>query len=201
MNRLIGAFMASSRTFKTLTALLAAMTVGAFALIVMGTAPHTPALPLAAVNTVVENGPTRVICETDTVLRTSNWRNVVVHLTSSLDSATISEAHFVIVPAADGSDDVLLKNTPLWRAQKSGTQVYSLGDSFNDETIGVVLVGDFTNGKPSQEQFDRLMHLVRSLQRHFHVGADRVYLPNDIDPRFETPVSFPAKAFHHHLLR
>ena len=193
--------MASSRTFKTFTALLAAMTVGAFALIVMGTAPHTPAIPLAAVNTVVENGPTSVICDTDTVLRTSNWQNIVVRMTPTLDSPTVAQSHFVIVPASDGSGTILLKNTPLWRGQKGGTQIYSLGDAFNNETIGVCLIGDFSTDQPSQEQFDSLMHLVRSLQRHFRVESGRVYLPQDIDPRFETPAAFPAKPFHDYLLR
>ena len=177
------------------------MTVGAFALIVMGTAPHTPAVPLAAINPASTDNATQVVFDTDIPLRTGNWNNIVIHVVPNLDSQAVQDSHFVIVQASDGSGLVLERATPLWRKQKSGTQVYSLGDTFNDEAIGICVVGDFSSELISEGQFNSLMHFVQLLQRYCLVGADRVYLPQDIDPNRKTPAGFPAKAFHHHLLR
>ena len=176
------------------------MTVGAFALIVMGTAPHTPAVPLAAINPAVNDGPTQVICETDVILRIGNWNNIVVNVVPTLDDQAIQDSHFVIVQSSDGSGEILQSSTPLWRKQKSGTQVYSLGSTFNDEAIGVCLVGDFASREVSQEEFDSLMYFVRSLQRHFQVPSERVYLPQTVDASRKTPAGFPANAFHRYLL-
>ncbi len=199
MDRLYGAFMASSRTIKTLTALLAAMTIGVFTLMLMETEPYQPPVSLAAVG--AGSPATAVIADTEVPIQTAKWRNLVIHTTGAEGADIVNQCHFVLT--VDGnSGEMKLQGTPLWRTQQTGVGTRRLGDEFNAGSIGVCLVGDFSVNPPTAEQFDELMMLVKSLQKHFGIGSDRVYLLGDIDPLSRSPGdAFPARAFEQHLVR
>ena len=198
MDRLYGAFMASSRTIKTLSALLAAMTVGVFTLMLMETEPYQPPVSLAAVE--ASNAQASVITDTDAPIQAHRWRSIVVHATGAEGLDVVQQCHFVITPDPDGEPTVA--STALWRAQQAGRQTRRLGQEFNSASIGVCLVGDFSTDPPTGKQFNELMALVKDLQKSFHVDHDRVYLVRDIDPLSRSPGgAFPARAFEQHLIR
>jgi len=198
MDRLYEAFMASSRTIKTLTALLAAMTVGVFTLMLMETEPYQPVVSLAAVG--AGSPPAAVISDTEAPIQANRWRNIVVHATGAEGIGIIEQCHFVLT--SDGSGRTVLASTALWRAQQTGRQTRHLGEQFNAASVGVCIVGDFSTDPPTAEQFNELITLVKCLQKSFRIGYDRVYLLGDIDPPSRSPGdAFPARAFEQHLIR
>jgi len=198
MDRLCEAFMASSRTIKTLTALLAAMTVGVFTLMLMETEPYQPPVSLAALG--AGTAPAAVISDTEAPIHANRWRNIVVRATGAESADVIEQCHFVLT--SDDSGRTVLASTALWRAQQTGRQAHHLGEQFNTASVGVCLVGDFSTDPPTAEQFNELMTLVKCLQKNFHIGHDRVYLLGDIDPLSRSPGdAFPARAFEQHLIR
>lgn len=193
--------MASSRTIKTLTALLAAMTAGVFTLMLMETEPYQPDTSLTAVG--VRNPVAAIISDTEAVVRAARWRNIVIHTTGAEGNDVVNECHFILAPAGDGSSEMLLQATDLWRAQQVARQTRGLGEAFDAESIiGVCIVGDFSVNRPTDEQFDKLVTLVTSLQKHFDIGAARVYLLGHIDPLSQSPgPAFPARAFEQRLIK
>lgn len=198
MNRLYGAFMGSSRTVKTLTVLLAAMTVGVFVLMLMETEPYQPPVSLSAM--AVGSPVSALISDTAVPVRGAKWRSIVIHSTGAEGAQVASQCHFILSRADDGK--IELQSTSLWRSQQAGEQTGRLGEDFNSGSIGVCLVGDFSASSPGSQQFNQLMELVKSLQKHFHIGFDRVYLLSDIDPLSRSPGdAFPARAFEQHLIR
>jgi hypothetical protein len=190
--------MVASRTIRTLLALIAAMTVGSLALILMETAPvRPPVTHLAAVA-----GPTddSVDVISRAAIRVGKWRNIVVHTSvEGLDPQ--SECHFIVrtQPSADGG---YAQATALWNRQVDGNHVFVPGYTWNSDSIGICLDGDFSRTAQSPRQFQSLMGLVRSLQQTCGITADRVYLNRDIDPRSASPgPAFPAELFNSNLLK
>jgi hypothetical protein len=199
MNRLIGAFMASSRAFKTLTALLAAMTVGVFLTALMQTSPIVPIRPLAAV-APEDNDPLRAAVMTaDEEIHVERWQYVVVRTSESTSTDDVRQSHFVISPSPDNPDQFVLRRTPRWTQQLAGRQLASLGNA-NRDAIGVCIIGDFSQDAPTERQFEQIMAVVRMLQDVYAVSSDRVYLPTDENPDAANPGrAFPIARFHGEL--
>lgn len=191
--------MAGSRTVRTLTALLVAMTLGAFVLMLLETAPLRPSASyLAAV--APSPGSDEAIFETDVPLQPLKWRNIVVHSSASAHSGLAERTHFVIGPGADAASPVI-RATPLWKRQAEGHHVYVPWRDFNADSVGICLVGDFSRRGPTEAQLRVLIRLVQALQRTFRIAADRVYLHSDLDPGSGSPGrAFPGEAFTERLL-
>lgn len=181
-------------------ALLAAMTVGVFALMLMETEPYQPAVSLTAIG--AGSRVTSIISDTEVPINSAKWCNIVVHAATAEGIDVVEQCHFVVTLAGDGSDEAELQATALWRAQRAGHQTDRLGDDFNAESIGVCLVGDFSTNPPTAAQFNELMMLVRALQKNLRIGFDRVYLLGDIEPLSRSPgEAFPVRAFEQHLVK
>jgi len=192
--------MIGSRTFRTLTALLLAMTVGALILMLMETAPiQTKANYLAAL-APAPDGAASVVADTDVPAQPAKWRNVVVHSTGGEPADIAQRTHFVIEAGPNGGP-VTIRATALWKRQMEGHHVYVPWRDFNADSIGICLVGDFSRRPPAESQFQGLLRLVKTLQGSFRIPADRVYLLNDLDAGSASPGrEFPARRFAENLL-
>lgn len=188
--------MLGSRTIKTLVALLASMTIGAFALLFLDTGPSREVSQRLAAIAAPAGHAGRVLEDTAVPLQPIKWRNVVVHA-SGAEAADIAErCHFVI------HQDGQIQATPLWQRQLSGHHVYVPGRDFNADSIGICLVGEFSRQRPAQQQFAALIDLMHAIQPTFQIPADRVYLHSELDAYSNSPgMAFPAQQFAKRLYR
>jgi len=186
--------MARSRTIKTLAALLVTMTLATFALIAMETQPPTPPESVAAIARPTDSID-KIVTDTAIPIQPMKWRNIVVHTTGAEAPDMASRCHFVIeASSADGKG--LLRSTSLWQGQAEGNHVRAAGRNYNEDSIGICLIGDFSRKPPTQEQFKALLALVRDLQQRHNIPRDNVYFPSDLDPKVQSPgEAFPAKEF------
>ena len=193
--------MLGSRTIKTLTALVAAMTVGAIGLLALETAPIRPAgHNLAAVSNPADTHA-KAVLDTDVPIQPIKWRNIVIHSSGPRGRDVARRCHFVI--EAKASDDgQYVGATILWKRQGSGNHVFVPGRDFNADSIGICLMGDFSSKAPGSGQFQALVKLVQALQQRCNVSADHVYLHSQLDAHSRSPGdAFPSETFASHLLR
>ena len=189
--------MGGSRTVKTLTVLLVAMTLGALALMMLETEPVRPAAQPLAVLSPPPAGPAQVIYETSVPLQRDAWRYVVIHAAGSSDAPAASQCHLRIEP--DGKGGWKVDATPHWAKQQPSTHVTGF---WQNASIGVCLIGDFSRQAPDREQFNLLVDLVNTLQEVCKIPADKVYLYSDLVSRSTSPgEAFPAAKFASRLLR
>jgi len=194
--------MVGSRTIKVLAALVAAMTVGAFALIVMleSGGPVRPGdEDLAALRDHPE-GVSESVFRTAVPPQPLKWRNIVIHSTGA-EGNIASRCHFVIHDRGSNLEQCI-QSTALWKRQAEGNHVFVAGFDYNANSIGVCLAGDFASTAPSARQFEALVALVNGLQRMFNVPRDRVYLLSDLNPNSQSPgQAFPAERLNARLLK
>lgn len=190
--------MLGSRTIKSLTALVASMTVGTLVLMLLETAPIRPSddASLAAVSSDSQKTGQQVF-STQVPVKSDTWRNVVIHATGHEGAAIAEQCHFVL--SADGSG---FTATDLWRRQVAGSHIFAPGRDWNSDTIGICLDGDFMFDAPAERQFELLTSLVRTVQQACDIPADRVYLHGELVPHSRSPgEAFPNEAFNRRLLR
>lgn len=174
-----------------------AMTVGAIALMVLETEPVRPtAHPLEVVGPPPA-GAGKVVYDTRVPLQAILWRNVVIHASPARSDRLARGCHFVIDPASSG--DARIAATEYWRSQRAGTHI---GRPWQDSSIGICLIGDFSRRPPTRRQFDALVELVHLLQGTCNISADHVYLHSDLVARSASPgPAFPAEELSARLLR
>ncbi len=185
--------MVQSRTVRVLAALLIAMALGAFALMVLETNPIGSQSNLAVLSKPGEAHNYSVVFETDVPLQPIKWRNIIVH--ASVAGGVADRCHFVIRPGAGGGDAVAI-GTQLWKRQAESYHVTVPGRDWNADSVGICLMGDFSRRAPSSGQYSALVQLVQTLQSYFSISTDRVYLYRDLDSRTDSPgTAFPADDF------
>ncbi|GAH42056.1 unnamed protein product [marine sediment metagenome] len=187
--------MVGSRTATTLLALLAAMTCGAIVLWVMSGDPIPPADHAAVTDSVLRVDD--IVFDVQDPLRPARWRHIIVHASPSARSAVAQRCHFVL------DQDGHLESTARWKRQVDGQDISAVADSFNSESIGLCLVGDFSRRPPADAQFQLLVALTRLLQGEpFNIGPGHVYLRSDLDAFSDSPGgAFPGKKFAAQLRR
>ena len=175
------------------------MTAGAYVLMLMESAPiRPPSRSLAALST---SGPGtgRVVADTDVPLQPAKWRNIIVHAYEGQPAEMSRRMHFVIRPDSNGT--LVAEGTDLWKRQADGHHIYVPWRDFNADSIGICLIGRFSRRPPTDEQFQLLIDLVRTLQGTFRIPGDQVYLHSDLDGRSVSPGrAFPARTFTEGLL-
>ena len=82
--------------------------------------------------------------------------------------------HFVIGNGTDTADGQV-EVGPRWRIQKYGAHCRSPQDYYNEHGIGVCLVGNFDEDRPTAAQMDSLKKLVRHLSKTYDIPASRIY--------------------------
>jgi len=170
------------------------MTIGAFALMALETAPvRAPVQDLAAIATT--DAPCeQIVRRTDVPLQPIKWRNLIVHGSAAGPPDIAKRCHFIV--DADG----LITPTALWQRQQSGHHVYVPGRDFNADSVGVCLIGDFSRRSPPANQLAALVDLTRTLQHMFRIPDDRVYLHRELDRNSRSPgAAFPAGLFNRSL--
>ena len=178
------------------------MALGTLVLMIMETRPvstePTPALIRLADQPINMDA---LIRGTSVPLQPMKWRNIIVH--SSLNEAGLAKrCHFVIRPGAvEGSAEVIA--TDFWKYQTDAQHVTMPGMDWNEHSIGVCLVGDFSASGPPPAMYRDLVALVSSLQAECgNIRIDHVYLYRQIDNRTDSPGrAFPANDFWMSLSR
>jgi len=189
--------MGGSRTVKTLTALFVSMTLGALVLMLMETPPISATAQPLTVLAPPPAGAARTVHETASPIARGQWSAVVVHAAPSLADPVAQGCHFVIDRGPDGAWQVHASDA--WRAQQAGRHV---AGPWQERSIGVCLIGDFSTERPGAAQFDSLVELVNALQEICLIPADKVYLVSDLDARSTSPGRFfPAAKFSARLLK
>lgn len=158
--------MAGSRTIKTLTALLIAMTIGSFLLMLLASGPTTPGTAVAMI-TVPSDDILKVIQDRKYPLR-QNWQMVVVHSSNAEPADFAKRCHFII--DANGN----LSRTDLWARQMDGNHVYIYGADWNSVSIGVLVISD-PSKKRLQAQSDTLEKLVDGLCQTCKIPESKIY--------------------------
>jgi N-acetyl-anhydromuramyl-L-alanine amidase AmpD len=82
--------------------------------------------------------------------------------------------HFVIGNGTDTADGQV-EVGPRWKAQKYGAHCRSPEDYYNEHGIGICLVGNFDEGRPTAAQVQSLTKLVKYLRRTYDIPADKVF--------------------------
>lgn len=192
-----GLLMGSSRTVKTLTVLLIAMTFGAIGLMILETEPVRPTAPVLEVLAPPPAGAGKVVYETRAPLRVGAWQSLVIHAAPKPTARLAEGCHFQIRPLPAGGCDVLA--TDHWQKQRPGRHI---GGPWRDNSIGICLIGGFSRRRPAREQMASLIDLTHTLQEACGIPAERVYLHSDLVARSASPgAAFPAAEFSASLLR
>ena len=82
--------------------------------------------------------------------------------------------HFVIGNGTDTADGQV-EVGPRWRVQKYGAHCRSPQDYYNEHGIGVCLVGNFDEDRPTAAQMDSLKKLVRHLSKTYDIPPNKIY--------------------------
>ena len=116
------------------------------------------------------------------------WKAIVVHhsATPTGNMALFDKEHknkgwdgvgydFVIGNGSD-SGDGQIEVTFRWRQQVTGAHCRVEPDNWaNIDGIGICLVGNFNNTKPTKRQMDSLVKLTDFLQRRYRIPQSRIY--------------------------
>ncbi len=204
-----------SRTITTLAALVVAMGVGAFVLIMIETPPARPPAALRAgaadgSDAAADPNPSRaeraaLIRRTDVPVQLIKWRNIILYdagdnQTTGPTGHVAGGCHFLIGTAGTPSDGTV-RTTGLWRQQLDGNHVHGGRHPYSDEnSIGIRLFCDTGVSAPTSGQMAALTDLVRSLQAICQIPSDRVYIHSGPDTPGRLGRFFPLETFRSRLL-
>ena len=136
------------------------------------------------------------------------WKAIVIHhsATDTGNVASIDDYHrknngwdgigydFVIGNGA-GSGNGQVETTFRWTGQKTGAHCKTDESNWaNEDAVGICLVGNFDNSRPSSSQMASLMKLVRFLSERYNIPASRIYGHNTT-PGHITNTSCPGRNF------
>ncbi|HAJ56303.1 MAG TPA: hypothetical protein DCL35_00870 [Candidatus Omnitrophica bacterium] len=147
------------------------------------------------------------------VFKSTKWRYIVIHhsVTESGDARSLDLIHrrrgfdkglgyhFVIDKGTETRTDGQIEASPRWVKQMDGAHCNVAG--MNQCGIGICLVGDFTNERPTPKQMDSLVLLVNTLRKHYRIPLSRVIRHKDV-PGKNTACpgnSFPWEDFKRRL--
>jgi len=94
--------------------------------------------------------------------------------------------HFVIGNGSDTKDG-LVEVGPRWSEQRTGAHCRSPQDYYNEHGIGICLVGNFDQDRPSDAQQANLKKLVRYLCREYDIPASRVFTHGGVTGQTKCP--------------
>jgi hypothetical protein len=137
-----------------------------------------------------------------------SWKAIIIHhsATDTGNVASIDDYHrknngwdgigydFVIGNGA-GSGNGQVETTFRWTGQKTGAHCKTDESNWaNEDAVGICLVGNFDNSRPSSSQMASLMKLVRFLSERYNIPASRIYGHNTT-PGHITNTSCPGRNF------
>lgn len=143
---------------------------------------------------------------------TGHWKYIVIHHTATKDGNldTIDTIHkhrgfgelgyhFIIDNGTKGRADGEIEIGNRWYEQKDGA--HAKASNYNHKSIGVSLIGNFSEDKVSDRQLESLAYLVNVLRQHYHIPKWRVVRHRDVPgAATECPGNFfPWSNFKKHL--
>ena len=146
----------------------------------------------------------------------SRWQGIVIHHSASSYGSAAHEDkshkargwgglgyHFVINNGVYrngyGKKNGLVEVGYRWRDQMKGSHCRVNGDRsnyWNKHTIGICLIGNFENTRPTQQQMRSLVSLVKFLQQRYNIPTSKIKGHKDIKP-----TDCPGKYFSFYELR
>ena len=150
------------------------MTIGAFALVLLETAPILPPVPQLAAESPASAD--KIVKQTEVPIEEGAWRNVVIHAAAE-GPGVAGQCHF----AVDGTSIVA---TSHWRQQEPARHVvaYVRGHDYNADSIGVFIKSDFSDRQPSVEETEAIVQLIAALQETCRIDRSKVYFHRDLNP-------------------
>ena len=177
------------------------MTVGAIALMLMETSPVRPPDSHFAAVAHPQDDPLDGVLESSVPFQPLKWRNIMVHAWPNAAGKVVRGSHFV-VDMRDQGGAVKVQRTALWDNQADGSHVWVRGINWNETSIGICVIGDFSRMGSRPRQLDALVNLARRLQERFDIPRDNIYFAGDIgQTSTNPPKAFPARQFSSRLLR
>lgn len=117
----------------------------------------------------------------------SRWHYIVVHhsATTSGSAATFDTYHretrkwrslgyHFVIGNGSGSGDGQIEIGPRWHEQSAGAHCQTSSGLFNRHGIGICLVGNFDQHRPTKAQLDSLNALIRQLADHYGIAASNI---------------------------
>jgi hypothetical protein len=140
--------------------------------------------------------------------REKGWKAIVIHhsATDTGNVASIDEYHRknngwdgigydFLIGNGSGSGNGEVETTFRWEGQKTGAHCKTDESNWaNEDAVGICLVGNFDNSRPSKAQMASLIKLVRFLSERYDIPASRIYGHNTT-PGHITTTSCPGRYF------
>jgi len=137
-----------------------------------------------------------------------DWRAIVIHhsATNCGCVASFDDYHRrnngwdgvgynFVIGNGSGSGNGQVETTFRWTGQKTGAHCKTDESNWaNKSAVGICLVGNFDNSRPSRNQMASLMKLVRFLSERYDIPASRIYGHNTT-PGHSTNTSCPGRNF------
>jgi len=176
------------------------------------TGPNGLALPAM----VAAAGPTSIeaVFRTRENIPAGRWKAIVIHHSGSTfgTPASIEAQHrarsldgmgfHFLVGNGSGLEDGEVHVGYRWLDQVPGAHAAGKqGDWFNQNAIGICIVGDLNRQAPTDRQVWRMTQLVSALAERLNIPADRIYLHRDVAQTSDPGAFFPEAAFRAQLVR
>lgn len=121
------------------------------------------------------------------------WKGILVHhsATEAGNMALLDKHHKeangwlgigydFLIDNGNGAADGLVETTFRWKQQIQGAHAGPGLHEYNDHWIGVCLVGNFNDGRPTRAQMKSLVRLVRFLQEYCGIPEENIRVHRDI---------------------
>ena len=121
------------------------------------------------------------------------WKGILVHhsATEAGNMALLDKHHKeangwlgigydFLIDNGTGAADGLVETTFRWKQQIQGAHAGPGLHEYNDHWIGVCLVGNFNDGRPTRAQMKSLVRLVRFLQEYCGIPEENIRVHRDI---------------------
>jgi N-acetyl-anhydromuramyl-L-alanine amidase AmpD len=128
-----------------------------------------------------------------------NWKWIVIHHSASDTGGALTfdqwhrkrgfdelGYHFVI-DNGSGLPDGNVEVGSRWLKQKYGAHAKSEDGRYNQQGIGICLVGNFEKGQPTARQWEVLVKLVSYISRKYHVAPENIIGHQDVNPKTLCP--------------
>ncbi len=133
-----------------------------------------------------------------------DWKYIVLHHTAT-SSGSVEEIHeehlkkgwegigyHFVIGNGSGMGDGTIEPTFRWREQMHGAHAGK--SEFNQQGIGVVLVGNFEESSPSTAQVEAATRLVATLKREYGISSENVIPHSEVKATLCPGKNFPLEA-------
>ncbi len=134
------------------------------------------------------------------------WKGILIHHSAqpSGNMALIDKVHRqdkgwlgigydFLIDNGDGGLDGLVETTFRWKQQIQGAHAGEGLKEYNDHWVGVCLVGNFNESKPTRKQMDSLKKLIGFLQAYCDIPEENIKFHRDIRNTDCPGDHFPAR--------